>query len=133
MKKIHVVCTLINTMIIHTIKEKLDYLQPHTDDMDLSAVKPSVSLALSKIRSLDESPGPCMREFFENLVFEATVSSTEALLLLLAMMNRIRSFPYNLHTLLALPMHYQTATLMSRLTRWTFSASLNRSLTAAQT
>ena len=41
-----------------------------SDDIDLLAIKPSVSLALSQIRSLDESPGSCMRDFFENLVFE---------------------------------------------------------------
>jgi len=39
-----------------------------SDDIDLSAIKPSVSLALSQIRSLDKSPGTCMRDFFENLV-----------------------------------------------------------------
>lgn len=41
-----------------------------SDDIDLSSIKPSVSIALSQIRSLDESPGSCMRDFFENLVFE---------------------------------------------------------------
>ena len=41
-----------------------------SDSIDLSAVEPSVIVAISQLKALDECPGVCLREFFESCVHE---------------------------------------------------------------
>jgi len=61
-----VIALLVDVLKIVTLLSK----KFQADDVDLSVVKPSVNLALSQLRSLEESPGPCMRKFFDHLVFQ---------------------------------------------------------------
>jgi hypothetical protein len=43
-----------------------------SDDIDLSAVEPSVTIAISKLKAFDGNAGPCSKEFLDNVVMQNT-------------------------------------------------------------